>query len=197
MLFDVPRNVMTELEYLDFERASEARHEFYQGRIYAMTWATAAHSWITDSLVVALRASLRGSQCRAFSRDMRVHASGSGLYTYPDVVVACPPEFQDDHTDTLVNPRVVFEVLSPSTESYDRGKKFDLYRESTTLQQYVLVSQDVPRVSNYIRQQDGVAWLMNSLSGLNAILEIPALAITIPLSEIFQDVDFSQTKLQS
>ncbi len=187
----VPNKFMTESEYLDFERSSEIRHEFYRGQVFAMAGATANHSWITDSLVFALRQRLSGEGCRPYSRDMRVYIEGSGLYTYPDVVIACPPQFKDDRTDTLVNPRVVIEVLSPSTEDYDRGKKFDLYRQSPSLDQYILVAQDAPRVISFVRQSDGVAWLMNPLDGLHAGLDFPSLEITIPLSEIFRGIDFT------
>lgn len=186
----VPNSSMSESEYLAFERASEIRHEYYRRQIFAMTGASASHNWITDSLIVVLRERLRGTTCRPYSSDMRVHIIGSGLYTYPDVVIACPPEFKDDRTDTLVNPKIIIEVLSPSTESYDRGKKFDLYRGAATLQQYVLVSQDLPRVISYTRQSNGVAWLMDPLDGLEATLELPTLAASIPLTEIFRDVEF-------
>lgn len=188
----VPNHLMTESEYLAIERSSEFRHEFYRGKIFAMTGGSANHNWITGSLAFALRERLRGSKCRPYSSDMRVYVGGSELYTYPDVVVACPPEFKDDRTDSITNPQVIIEVLSPSTESYDRGKKFDLYRESSTLQQYVLVSQDLPRVISYVRQSDGVAWLMNPLDGLNAVLEFPPLSVSVPLSEIFRDVEFPE-----
>ncbi len=187
----VPNNFMNDAEYLAFERSSEIRHEYYRGQVFAMAGATANHSWITDSLIVAFRQRLSDDGCRPYSRDMRVYIEGSGLYTYPDVVIACPPQFKDDRTDTLVNPRVVIEVLSPSTEDYDRGKKFDLYRQSPTLDQYILVAQDAPRVISFVRQSDGVAWLMNPLDGLHADLDFPSLAIRIPLSEIFRGIDFA------
>lgn len=184
---------MTEAEYLQFEATSEIRHEYYRGQIFAMAGDTANHSWITDSLIVALRRRLSDRDCRPYSRDMRVYIQGSGLYTYPDVVVACPPEFEDDRTDSLVNPKVIIEVLSPTTEAYDRGRKFDLYRDSTTLEQYVLVAQDVPRVISFVRQTDGVAWLMSPLEGLEAILDVPALRLSIPLTEIYNDIVFAES----
>ena len=122
---------------------------------------------------------------------MRVFASESRAYVYPDIVVACPPiEFKDAKRDTLLNPQVVVEVLSPSTESYDRGRKFDLYRQSESLRQYVLIAQDEPRVMSYIRQSDGVAWLLTPLEGLNAVLEFPTLGVSVPLSEIYRNVEF-------
>jgi Uma2 family endonuclease len=185
----VPSNVVSEAEYLALERISETRHEFYRGQIFAMAGATANHSWITDSLIMALRQRLSDQECRPYSRDMRVYIEG--LYTYPDVVVACPPKFKDDRTDSLINPCVVIEVLSPSTEAYDRGKKFDLYRQSQTLEQYVLVAQDSPRVISYVRQSDGVAWLMNPLEGFDAVLNFPTLATSIPFKEIFRDIEFA------
>ena len=186
----VPMNSMTEAEYLQYEESSEVRHEYYRGQIFAMAGATANHSWITDSLIMALRHRLADAECRPYSRDMRVYIEGSGLYTYPDVVIACPPEFKDDRTDTLMNPKVIMEVLSPTTEAYDRGRKFDLYRSAVTLEQYVLVAQDLPRVISYVRQTDGVAWLMSPLDGLGATLQIPSLATSIPLAEVYHRITF-------
>jgi Uma2 family endonuclease len=177
-------------EYLDFERASETRHEYYAGQVFAMTGASADHNWITGNLEAALRERLRGAKCRPYSRDMRVCTSESGLFTYPDIVVACPPEFRDDRLDTIINPQVVIEVLSPTTESYDRGKKFDLYREAASLKQYVLVAQDSVRIMSYVRQSDGVAWLMNPLERLDQALGLPTLNVSIPLSEIYRDAEF-------
>lgn len=190
-----PKKLMTEAEYLALERDSEARHEFYRGELFDMAGATANHSGITDSLLMALRQRLSLAVCRPYSRDRRVYLEASGLYTYPDIVVACPPEFKDDRTDSLVNPRVVIEVLSPSTEAYDRGKKFDLYRQAPSLEQYILVAQDWPRVISYVRQSDGVAWLMSPLDGLTAILDFPPLGISIPLAEIFREIEFATTPL--
>ena len=187
----VPMTLMTEAEYLAYERASEIRHEFWRGELFAMAGASEGHNLASGNLFVAVQLALRDKPCRAYTHDMRVFASQSRAYVYPDIVVACPPiEFKDEKRDTLLNPQVVVEVLSPSTESYDRGKKFDLYRQSESLRQYVLIAQDEPRVMSYIRQSDGVAWLLTPLAGLNAVLDFPTLGLSVPLSEIYRNVEF-------
>lgn len=187
----VPQTLMTEEQYLVFERAAEIRHEFLRGEIFAMAGASEGHNLASLNLATVLNLELREKPCRVYSNDMRVLAPRSRSYMYPDIVVACPPiEFQDDKRDTLLNPQVVVEVLSPSTASYDRGQKFDLYLQSESLRQYVLVNQDEPRVMSYIRQSDGVAWLMIPLEGLDAVLEFPTLGVSVPLSEIYRNVEF-------
>lgn len=190
----VLKTLLTEAEYLAFERASEFRHEFHRGEIFAMAGASESHNLVAGNLFMELNVRLKGKSCRPYSHDMRVRASLSKTYTYPDIVVACPPiEFLDEKRDTLLNPQVVIEVLSPSTEAYDRGRKFDFYREAPSLQQYVLVSQDSQRAVSYIRQSDGVAWLMLPLDDASASIEFPSLGVRIPLSEIYRDVELSVT----
>lgn len=185
---------LTEAEYLAFERSAESRHEFHRGEIFAMAGASESHNLITLALASAVRAKLQGKPCRTYSVDMRVYARESKTYMYPDIVVACPPiEFLDEKRDTLLNPQVVIEVLSPSTEAYDRGAKFDLYREAPSLQQYVLVSQDARRVVSYVRQSDGVAWLMTPLDHPESSIEFPSLGISVPLADIYRDVELSAT----
>ena len=186
-----PKSLMTEEQYLSFERASEIRHEFLRGEIFAMTGASESHNLASLNLATVLNSELREKPCRVYSNDLRVLAPRSRSYVYPDIVVACPPiEFQDGKRDTLLNPQVVVEVLPPSTASYDRGTKLDLYLQSESLLQYVLVNQDEPRVMSYTRQSDGVAWLMIPLTGLDAVLEFPTLGLSVPLSEIYRNVEF-------
>ena len=188
----VPKTLLTEAEYLAFERAAEFRHEFHRGEIFAMAGASESHNLVSGNLFTELNVQLKGKGCRPYTHDMRVYSHESKTYTYPDIVVACPPiEFLDDKRDTLLNPQVVIEVLSPSTEAYDRGRKFDFYREAPSLQQYVLVSQDSQRAVSYIRQSDGVAWLMLPLDDASASIEFPSLGVSVPLSEIYRDVELS------
>ena len=193
----VPKTLLTEAEYLVFERAAEFQHEFHRGEIFAMAGASESHNMIKAALASGLLVQLRGKAYRVYSTDMRVRASLSKTYTYPDIVVGCPPiEFLDDKRDTLLNPQVVIEVLSPSTEAYDRGRKFDFYREAPSLQQYVLVSQDSQRAVSYIRQSDGVAWLMVPLDDASASIEFPSLGVSVPLTEIYRDVELNVTPPQ-
>ena len=188
----VVKSRLTEAEYLAFERASEFRHEFHRGEIFAMTGASEPHNVVGGNLFAELHLKLRGQGCRLYTHDMRVKPKPSKSYVYPDIVVACPPlEFLDDKKDTLLNPQVVIEVLSPSTEAYDRGAKFDLYREAPSLQQYVLVSQVARRVVSYVRQSDGVAWLMTPLDHPESSIEFPSLGISVPLADIYRDVELN------
>ena len=183
---------LTEAEYLAFERSSEFRHEFHGNEIFAMAGASESHNLVAGNLFTELNVMLRGKGYRAYTYDMRVYARESKTYVYPDIVVACPPiEFLDEKRDTLLNPQIVVEVLSPSTEAYDRGRKFDLYRETPSLQQYVLVSQDSQRAVSYVRQSDGVAWLMTPLDHPSDSIDFLPLGISVPLSDIYRDVDLS------
>ena len=183
---------MTEAEYLALERGSEFRHEFHCGGIFAMAGASERHNLITLATASSMYVRLQGKPCRVYSSEMRVKPKTSKSYVYPDIVVACPPmEFLDDKKDTLLNPQIVVEVLSPSTEAYDRGAKFDLYREAPSLQQYVLVSHEARRVVSYIRQSDGVAWLMTPLDHVEASIEFPSLGISVPLADIYRDVELT------
>ena len=186
----IPR--LTEAEYLAFERAAEIRHEFHGGDIFAMSGATESHNLVAGNLFGELYLLLRGERCRPYTHDMRVKAAESKTYMYPDIVVACPPvEFLDDKRDTLLNPQVVIEVLSPSTEDYDRGRKFDRYRECPSLQQYVLVSQDARRAVSFIRQVDGVAWLMKPLDNTTDTIDFPSLGVSVSLADIYRNVELS------
>lgn len=194
----VPKPRYTPAEYLAQERVSENRHEFYRGEIFAMAGATESHNRIALNITTNLMAELRGNPCRVFALDMRVQVSANGLYTYPDVAVACPPiEFLDESRDTLVNPQVIVEVLSKSTEKFDRGKKFELYRELPSLKQYVLISQAEARVDSYMRQADGVAWLMVPSAGLEATLDFPTIECRLSLAEVYRDVDFALTQAEA
>jgi Uma2 family endonuclease len=185
------KRYITPEEYLAIERGSEHRHEYFRGELFAMAGASRAHSLIGVNLTAELRGALKGGPCEAHASDMRVRVLATGLYTYPDASVVCQDaQFDDKHVDTLVNPVVIFEVLSPSTEAYDRGKKFEHYRTLESLREYVLVAQDAPRVEHFARLDDG-SWRMTVVNGLEAALELPALACRLPLSEIYARVDFS------
>ena len=177
-------------EYLDFERSSQEKHEFLEGQIYAMGGASVRHNLIVGNLVGELRQLLKGRSCLVFPSDLRVHAT-EGLYAYPDVTVVCgTPEFDDETKDTLVNPTLIVEVLSESTESYDRGEKFARYRSLPSLAEYVLVSQDRVSVEHHARQPDG-HWLTTYVEDLDGTLSLPALGCELSVAEIFDKVDLS------
>lgn len=188
----IPKTKLTPKEYLDFERNSEIKHEYFDGEIFAMSGAKRNHNIINQNLNGLVWQQLKGKNCESYSGDMRVFVPETGLYTYPDLVVVCgEPQFQDEVFDTLLNPVLLIEVLSESTESYDRGKKFQHYRSIESLQEYILVSQDEARVEKYVRHGDGF-WLLSEAVGLEAEIEFSSIECKIPLAEIFDKIDFSE-----
>jgi Uma2 family endonuclease len=183
---------LTPQQYLEIERASKTKSEFFAGQMFAMSGGTRSHSLIAGNLLAALHLHLADSSCEVHSSDLRVKCEAAGLYTYPDVTVACgETHFEDPVEDTLLSPTIVIEVLSPSTEAYDRGAKFRHYREIETLQEYVLVSQDAALVEHYLRQPDNT-WRLSEARGLDAMLELPTIGCTLPLRTIYQRVRLDQ-----
>ncbi len=191
----VAKRRYTPAEYLALERTSEERHEFYRGEIFAMAGGTERHATICDNLLERVRSRLRGGQCRAYSSSLRVKIEATGLYTYPDLTIVCGERlFEDEREDTLLNPRVIIEVLSASTESYDRGKKFGHYQQVPSLAEYILVAQEEPRIDRFVRQEHG--WLMVPVAGIEQELEITAAGIRVPLREIYENVTFGEDAKQ-
>ena len=181
---------LTEAEYLELERLAEFKSEFFDGELFAMAGGTPRHSRIGTNLSAEFSNRLRAKTCAAYNADLRIKVEATGLLTYPDLSVICGPlQFAEGTDDTVVNPTVLVEVLSESTEAYDRGKKFEHYRQIPTLQEYLLVSQTEPRIEQFSRQPDG-RWLLNEAAGLEASLELPALRISISLAEVFAKVNF-------
>jgi Uma2 family endonuclease len=181
------RVTYTPAEYLARERVAETKSEYRHGEIVAMTGVSRAHNLIAGNLFGELRQQLRSRGCETYMSDVRVRVSKTGLYTYPDIAVACEPiVFEDDHVDTLLNPVVVVEVLSPSTEAYDRGEKFAHYRRLGSLQEYLLVSQETMRVERYVRQGD--LWVLSELSAPDDVLEIGAIGCSVRLGDVYHRV---------
>lgn len=177
-------------EYLAMERESAEKHEFLDGNIYVMAGASRRHNLIVLNLGGELRNALRGRPCETYPSDMRVRVSATGLYTYPDVTVVCgEPEFEDDAVDTLLNPTVLVEVLSPSTADYDRGAKFEHYRSLPSVREILLVDQDRVHVMRYQRQDDG-NWLLSETREVTDSIELSSLAVELELSEVYARVQF-------
>ena len=189
-----PKPFLTPEQYLTSERAGDQKREYYQGEVFAMVGASFEHVGITANLVASLHGQLQGRPCRVFSSDLRVKVSRTGLYTYPDVGVVCDePEFDDQHNDTLLNPKVIIEVLSPSTEGYDRGKKFAHYRTVESLVEYLLVSQDQPRVEQYIRQPND-DWLLHEAAELEETIHLRSIECDLKLSDVYANVELSESE---
>jgi len=178
-------------EYLAFERAAESKHEYLDGRIYAMSGTTRNHVRVTMNVGALLHGQLRGRPCEPFGSDLRVRVPQTGLYTYPDVSVVCGgARFDDDRFDVLLNPTVLVEVLSPTTESYDRGEKFAHYRRIPTLQEYVLFAQDRVHVERFARTgADGDQWLLTVIDDPARALELPSIGCTLGLGEVYERVE--------
>ena len=181
---------LTPQEYLAIERAAEFKSEFFDGEMFAMAVISKDHSRITVNLTGGFHAAIRGKDCELFSSDLRVKVSANGLYTYPDLTIVCGPvDVEDEQADVLLNPTLIIEVLSPGTERYDRGKKFDLYRELDSLKEYVLVSQDQYRVEQFLRG-NGSEWGYRVAFKEDDIVEFPSVGCSIPLKDIYARVVF-------
>ena len=189
-----PKPYITEAEYLELERASAGKHEYFAGEIYAMTGASEQHNLIASNVNAALHRQLRGQPCRVYPSDMRVKVTQTGLNTYPDLSVVCgPPQFTDPaKRDTLINPTVIVEILSPSTERYDRGLKFQSYRTIASLQEYILIAQDRRHIERYARHE-GNQWILTEALGPQASLYIAALAATLDLADVYEQVEMPDT----
>ncbi len=181
----------TPQEYLALERKSETRSEYYNGEIFAMAGASREHNLISVNLLMDIGNQLYDRPCEVYTSDMRVHIEATGLYTYPDVTVVCgEPRFQDSEVDTLLNPMVIVEVLSQSTEAYDRGVKFRHYRRIGSLREFVLISQDRMMVERYTRQ--GNDWVLSELTDPDQVLKLDSIGCQIPLGRIYAKVTFPE-----
>jgi len=189
-----PTRRISPQEYLAQEPRADFKSEYLHGEVFAMAGATYEHTVIKDNFAREIGNQLKGGPCRPLTSDMRVKVNATGLYTYPDIaIVGDKPQFEDEVFDTLLNPRVVVEVLSDSTEKYDRGAKFGHYRQIPPLQEYVLVAQDRPLVERYVRQSDN-SWLLTVFEGQSSTFAFNSIPVRVPLSEIYNGVEFSEIK---
>ncbi len=181
---------ITPQEYLIRERQSPTKNEFFRGETFPIGGGSANHSLIASNFIREAGNALKDRPCAVFNSDLRVKICATGLYTYPDVTIVCgEQEFDDDHRDTLINPTVIVEVLSESTEKYDRGKKSNHYRQIESLRELVLVAQDRPCVERFTRQPNG-DWLFHEQSGLSGSFELTSVQISIELAELYRGVKF-------
>ncbi len=186
-----PPQTVTPEEYLSLDRAAQVKSEYLGGRIVAMAGASRRHNLITANVLTAINVQLVERPCEVYASDMRVKVEASHDYTYPDVVAVCEePRFEDGVLDILLNPTLLVEVLSPSTQDYDRGTKFALYRTIDTLRDYVLIFQDRVRVEHYARQ-GAFQWLLTEYAEPSDTLSLPSVGVTLSLSEIYRKVRFT------
>ena len=180
---------LTPQEYLALERKATIKSEYLGGQMYAMSGASRAHNLICLNIGGEIRSQLKERACEVYTNDMRVKVSAAGLYTYPDVLVVCDePSLEDDSFDTLLNPTALFEVLSPSTEAYDRGAKFGYNRRLDSMQEYTLVSQDFMRVEHYLRHNE--QWILTEFGSPDDVVQLTSINCELPLREIYAKVDF-------
>jgi Uma2 family endonuclease len=180
---------MTAAEYFALERTSEQKHEYLGGQVFAMAGGSPKHNLVCGNLIGALRDRLRGRRCAVMPSDQHVYVEGTQLGTYPDVTVLCAAgEFHPDFPQSLVNPSILVEVLSPSTEAYDRGAKFDHYTRIASLREYLLVATDRFAVDHFLREADGT-WRLTTVRGLESVLRLPSVDVGIPLAEVYENLD--------
>lgn len=186
----VPKHYITPEEYLAIERKAEFRSEYFRGEMFAMAGASAKHNLIVLNAGATLREQLKPKPCVVYPSDLRVRIESSNLYTYPDLSVVCgEPKLDTDQGDVLLNPIVIVEVLSDSTEAYDRGKKFEHYRTIPTLKHYVLISQDRQSIDCFSVQADGT-WVLSNCQGPEGSLHLDAIDCQLSAAEVYAKVEF-------
>ena len=180
-------NYITPAEYLVSERASEEKHEYYDGQVLAMSGASLKHIRITRNLTLTIGTYLQEKDCEILPGEMRVRTPGQDAYMYPDAVIFCGKEnLEDDVFDTLLNPSVIFEILSPSTRSIDKGRKFFFYQQIPTLQEYIMIDSQKKFIQLARKQADG-SWIIEIIKNADASLFIRTINFSLPLQEIYSD----------
>ncbi|MFN7949297.1 MAG: Uma2 family endonuclease [Blastocatellia bacterium] len=194
----LPKPPYTVEEYIELDKHSEDRYEYFDGEIVSMAGGSIEHGAITVNVAGTLRERLRDRQCLVLSGDVRLRVPAAFPYRYPDVSIVCGQIIREEILGQvmLVNPLLIVEVLSPSTENYDREAKFLAYQSIESFQEYLLIAQQRPHVTQYIRQPDG-RWLRADLEGLEATITLSSLDVSLPLSEIYRMVDFEQSEKSS
>ena len=187
----LPKTYLTPEQYLEIERKAEFKSEYYQGEMFAMGGAREGHNLIVLNLAAELRQQLRKSPCRAYVNDMRVRVNATGLYTYPDAVVVCgDPQFLDETRDTLLNPSLIVEVLSPSTEIYNRIRKFEHYRSVESVSEYLMLASERVSAELYTRQPDG-RWLLTAAAHMEDSLDLQSVGAHLSLADLYEKVDLT------
>ncbi|CAN5357758.1 Uma2 family endonuclease [soil metagenome] len=185
------KKFVTPDEYLEFERAALEKHEYLNGEIFAMSGASLRHGRISANITTSFGQQFKKGSCEVFHSDLRVHIPRTGLFTYPDIIVVCGnPQLRDDaFLDTLLNPDMILEVLSPSTQDYDRGDKFEHYRTVESLKEYVLIWQDKKRAARYSKQDSG-SWVLTDFIGEDSVIELTSVKGLLSFEDIYDKVKF-------
>ena len=189
-----PSKFLTPEEYLRIERTAEFKSEYFAGEMFAMASGSPTHSLLKTNVTTALSLRMRGRPCNVYDSDLRVLVSATGLFVYPDATVVCGP-LETHDGDTATNPTLLVEVLSDSTENYDRTTKFDHYRKIPSLKEVLFVSQQQPIVERFSRADDG-GWILTDARGLDAVIELTSIGVSLPLAEIYDKVEFQPDPLR-
>jgi Uma2 family endonuclease len=185
-----PKIYLSQQEYLEFERNSEEKHEYYNGEIFAMSGASFKHNIIEDNIRGELHNFLKGKQCRSFGSNLRTSVHSNTSYTYPDVIIICgKPEFTDDQFDTVLNPTLIIEILSASTANYDKGIKFELYREISSLKEYITLDSQKIHVEQYVKN-DNKTWTLQEFKSLSDSLTLTCIKMPVLVDDWYQGVEF-------
>lgn len=183
--------VYTSDEYLELERKSNYKSEFLEGQIYAMSGGSPKHAGISANIIKKIGNQLEDGPCHVYTSDLKVRTTANGLFAYPDVTVICGNMiFHDEEEDVIVNPTLLVEVLSRTTEAYDRGRKWAQYQSIASLQTYVLVSQNESRIEQFVRQPDDT-WLLSTVAGMDKSIYLASIDCTLALSDVYKGIDFN------
>lgn len=185
-------NYISPEHYLEMERASDTKHEYYKGEVFAMSGASLPHNDIFHNVYGALTFFLKGKGCKPYGSDLRIHIPKDSLYTYPDISIICgKPQTTDIFRDNIINPSVIIEILSKSTKDYDRGSKFTLYRSINTLKEYILIDSTSISVEIFTRQEDN-SWRLTEFKQQSDSFTITTISLTLYLKDIYEDVSFDE-----
>jgi Uma2 family endonuclease len=189
-----PKNLLTPEDYLAFDRQCEYKNEYFAGEVFAMTGASREHNLIVTNTIRTLGNQLLTRDCNVYPSDLRVKIQPIEKYTYPDVVMTCGEEqFEDEYRDTLLNPVVIIEVLSASTEAYDRGKKFARYQQIDSLVEYILIAQDHHRIERYVRQPDRT-WVYSEFRALDDVVQLTSIGCHLALQDVYAKLNLRLSK---
>ena len=185
-------NYISPEQYLEMERASETKHEYYKGEVFAMSGASLPHNFVSHNVYGSLIIFLKGKNCKPFGSDLRIHIPENSLYTYPDISIICgKPETTDSFRDSIINPSVIIEILSKSTKDYDRGTKFTLYRSIKTLKEYILIDSTSVSVEIFTKQEDN-SWNLTEFKQLSDSFRITTINLALHLKDVYEDVSFDE-----
>jgi Uma2 family endonuclease len=190
-----PKSYITPEEYLEIDRKAEFKSEYFAGEMFAMAGAREQHNLIVGNAFAGLHQQMRKRPCRAYTNDMRVQISATGLYVFPDVIGVCgEPRFLDERRETLLNPNLIVEVLSESSEAYDRGKKFEHYRTLESFTEYLMLSSDHVSAELFTRQPDG-RWILSTASGIQESIDLPSVGCRLTLADVYEKVDLTTVRV--